>query len=94
MHDSVMDRDRQCIGLAPAPLGGAFVFEVRQWASGNGLNWRRAKVIVWDIVLGLSTTDPIGDDVAEWAVVTAYVGGRSLEKIARKRAAITLPAVD
>ena len=41
-----------------------------------------------------STTDPIDDDVAEWAVVTAYVGGRSLEKIARKRAAITLPAVD
>ena len=33
-------------------------------------------MIVWDIVLGLSTTDPIGDDVAEWAVVTAYVGGR------------------
>ena len=43
------------------------------------------KVIVWDIVLGLGTTDPIGGDVAEWAgwIVTAYVGGRSLEKIAR-----------
>jgi len=41
--------------------------------------------IVWDIVLGLGTTDPIGGDVAEWAgwIVTAYVGGRSLEKIAR-----------
>src|SRR5262249_26902178 len=25
------------------------------------------KVIVWDIVLGLGTTDPIGGDVAEWA---------------------------
>ena len=43
------------------------------------------KVIVWDIVLALGTTDPIGGDVAEWAgwIVTAYVGGRSLEKIAR-----------
>src|SRR5262245_18907046 len=43
------------------------------------------KVIVWDIVLSLGTTDPIGGDVAEWAgwIVTAYVGGRSLEKIAR-----------
>src|SRR6266542_2481549 len=43
------------------------------------------KVIVWDIVLGLGTTDAIGGDVAAWAgsIVTAYVGGRSLEKIAR-----------
>src|SRR5262249_14780201 len=43
------------------------------------------KVIVWDIVLNLGTTDPIGGDVAEWAgwIATAYVGGRSLEKIAR-----------
>ena len=43
------------------------------------------KVIVWDIVLGLGTTDAIGGDVAQWAgsIVTAYVGGRSLEKIAR-----------
>ena len=32
------------------------------------------KVIVWDKVLGLGTTD---------AIVTTYVGGRSLEKIAR-----------
>src|SRR6516162_1403431 len=43
------------------------------------------KVIVWDIVLGLGTTDAIGGDVAAWAgsIVTAYVGGRSIEKIAR-----------
>ena len=43
------------------------------------------KVIVWDIVLGLGSTDPIGGDVAQWAgsIVTAYDGGRSLEKIAR-----------
>ena len=44
------------------------------------------KVIVWDKVLGLGTTDAIGGDVGIWAgtIVTTYVGGRSLEKIARK----------
>ena len=43
------------------------------------------KVIVWDKVLGLGTTDALAGDVAAWsgAVVTTYVGGRSLEKIAR-----------
>jgi hypothetical protein len=43
------------------------------------------KVIVWDIVLGLGSTDPIAGDVGVWAgyIVTTYVGGRSLEKIAR-----------
>lgn len=42
------------------------------------------KVIVWDIVLGLGTTEAIGGDVGVWAgaIVTTYVGGRSLEKIA------------
>lgn len=43
------------------------------------------KVIVWDKVLGLGTTDPITGMVADWAgiIVTAYVGGRSIEKVAR-----------
>ena len=43
------------------------------------------KVIVWDKVLGLGTTDALTGDVALWsgAIVTTYVGGRSLEKIAR-----------
>jgi hypothetical protein len=43
------------------------------------------KVIVWDKVLGLGTTDAIGGDVGVWAgmIVTTYVGGRSLEKIAK-----------
>jgi hypothetical protein len=43
------------------------------------------KVIVWDKVLDLGTTDPINGDVGVWAgmIVTTYVGGRSLEKIAR-----------
>jgi hypothetical protein len=43
------------------------------------------KVIVWDKVFGLGTTDPITGDVGVWtgAIVATYVGGRSLEKIAR-----------
>jgi hypothetical protein len=43
------------------------------------------KVIVWDKVLGWDTTDAIAGDVGVWAgtIVTTYVGGRSLEKIAR-----------
>lgn len=36
-------------------------------------------------VLGLGTTDPLKGDVSDWAmiVLTAYFGGRSLEKVAR-----------
>jgi len=43
------------------------------------------KVIVWDKVLGLGATDALSGDVATWsgAIVTTYVGGRSLEKIAK-----------
>jgi hypothetical protein len=43
------------------------------------------KVVVWDKVFGLGTTDPLSGDVAQWAmiVLTAYFGGRSLEKVAR-----------
>ena len=43
------------------------------------------KVIVIDKVLGLGTTDPITGMVADWSgmIVTAYVGGRSIEKVAR-----------
>jgi hypothetical protein len=43
------------------------------------------KVVVWDKVLGLGATDPLSGDVAQWAmiVLTAYFGGRSLEKVAR-----------
>jgi len=43
------------------------------------------KVIVWDKVLGLGTTDPITGMIADWAgtILTAYVGGRSIEKVAR-----------
>ena len=57
----------------PRPLfAGAFV--IYAW-----------KVVVWDKVLGWGTTDPLTGDVAQWAmiVLTAYFGGRSLEKVAR-----------
>lgn len=57
----------------PRPLF-AFAFIVYVW-----------KVVVWDKVLGLGSTDPLSGDVAQWAmiVLTAYFGGRSLEKVAR-----------
>jgi len=43
------------------------------------------KVVVWDKVLGWGTTDPLSGDISQWAmiVLTAYFGGRSLEKVAR-----------
>lgn len=43
------------------------------------------KVIVWDKVLGLGATDPLTGMIADWSgtIVTAYVGGRSIEKVAR-----------
>ena len=43
------------------------------------------KVIVWDKVLGLGVTDPITGMIADWAgmILTAHVGGRSIEKVAR-----------
>jgi hypothetical protein len=38
-----------------------------------------------DKVLGLGTTDPIAGMIADWTgmIITAYVGGRSIEKAAR-----------
>lgn len=57
----------------PRPLfAGAFIIYV----------W---KVVVWDRVLGLGSTNALTGDVAQWAmiVLTAYFGGRSLEKVAR-----------
>jgi hypothetical protein len=57
----------------PRPLF-AFAFIIYVW-----------KVVVWDKVLGLGSTDALSADVAQWAliVLTAYFGGRSLEKVAR-----------
>lgn len=56
----------------PRPLF-AYAFVVYAW-----------KVVVWDRVLGLGSTAPLSGDVAQWAmiVLTAYFGGRSLEKVA------------
>ena len=57
----------------PRPLF-AFAFIIYVW-----------KVVVWDKVLGWGTTDALSGEVAQWAtvVLTAYFGGRSLEKVAR-----------
>jgi len=57
----------------PRPLF-AFAFVIYVW-----------KVVVVDKVFGLGTTDPLSGDMAQWAtiVLTAYFGGRSLEKVAR-----------
>jgi hypothetical protein len=57
----------------PRPLF-AFAFIIYVW-----------KVVVWDKVFGWGSTDPLGGDVAQWAmiVLTAYFGGRSVEKVAR-----------
>ena len=43
------------------------------------------KCVVWDNVLGLGSTDPLGGDLATWAgwVMALWFGGRSAEKIAR-----------
>lgn len=43
------------------------------------------KCIVWDKVLGWGSTDPLDGMIGDWAgwVVVAYVGGRSIEKVAR-----------
>ena len=57
----------------PRPLF-AFAFIIYVW-----------KVVVWDKVLGLGATDPLSGEVSQWAmiVLTAYFGGRSVEKVAR-----------
>jgi hypothetical protein len=57
----------------PCPLF-AFEFIIYVW-----------KVVVWDKVLGLGSTDALSADVAQWAliVLAAYFGGRSLEKVTR-----------
>lgn len=57
----------------PRPLF-AYAFVVYTW-----------KVVVWDFVFGLGSTRPLTGNVAQWAtiVLTAYFGGRSLEKVAR-----------
>ena len=57
----------------PRPLF-AFAFVIYVW-----------KVVVWDKVLDLGSTSALSGDVSQWAmiVLTAYFGGRSIEKVAR-----------
>ncbi len=57
----------------PRPLF-AFAFVIYVW-----------KVVVWDKVLGWGSTDALSGELSQWAliVLTAYFGGRSLEKVAR-----------
>lgn len=57
----------------PRPLF-AFAFIVYVW-----------KVVVWDKVLGWGVTDPLSNELSQWAflILTAYFGGRSIEKVAR-----------
>jgi GTA TIM-barrel-like domain len=52
----------------------AFAFVIYCW-----------KVVIWDKVMGLGSTPALSGDVSQWAtvVLTAYFGGRSLEKVAR-----------
>jgi hypothetical protein len=44
-----------------------------------------AKVVIWDIVLGLGTTDPIRGAVGEWmgAIIMFLIGKRGFENVAR-----------
>lgn len=44
-----------------------------------------AKVILWDKVFGWGVTDALEGTVGDWAgiIITAYFGGRSVEKVAR-----------
>jgi hypothetical protein len=43
------------------------------------------KVVVWDKVFGWGVTDSLSPELSQWALIilTAYFGGRSLEKVAR-----------
>jgi hypothetical protein len=42
------------------------------------------KCVVWDNVLALGTTDPLGGDIQVWAgwVMALWFGGRTIEKVA------------
>jgi hypothetical protein len=59
---------------------------VAHWYENRGLAdmyvW---KGVVWDKAFGLGSSDALSGDVAQWAmiVLTAYFGGRSLDKVAR-----------
>lgn len=70
---AVMAEQGRWFTALPRPLF-AFAFVIYVW-----------KVVVWDRVLGLGSTAALTGDVAQWAmiVLTAYFGGRSIEKVAK-----------
>src|SRR6187551_2144670 len=57
----------------------------RRWRHGDVSARQDLWRAVWDKVLAFGSTDPLSGDVAHWAtvVLTAYFGGRSIEKVAR-----------
>lgn len=57
----------------PRPLF-AFAFVIYVW-----------KLVVWDKVLGLGSTDALSPELSQWAmiIISAYFGGRTIEKVAR-----------
>jgi phage terminase large subunit-like protein len=66
----------------------AELFSVENYEGLRGPQFSAAwldELAKWRQVLGLSSTDALSSDVAQWAliVLTAYFGGRSLEKVAR-----------
>jgi hypothetical protein len=66
----------------------AQIFSAENYESLRGPQFSAAwcdELAKWRQVLGLGSTDPLGGDVAQWAmiVLTAYFDGRSLEKVAR-----------
>ena len=71
---SVEQRERELAAEMLIGEQGAAAFIIYVW-----------KVVVGDKVLGLGTTDALSGDMSQWAmaVVTAYFGGRTLEKVAR-----------
>jgi hypothetical protein len=44
-----------------------------------------AKVVIWDVTLGLGSTDPLRGEVATWAnlVIVSYFGKRTFENVTR-----------
>lgn len=59
------------------------------WAPRAIVQWSFAlfvgKVVVYDNMLGLGSTDPLNGDVAAWAgmVMAMWFGGRTIEKVAQ-----------
>ena len=44
-----------------------------------------AKIVIWDVTLGLGSTDPLRGEVATWAnlIIVSYFGKRTFENVTR-----------